>query len=153
MTPYELAWHGYHRYGEPGWSWEEVVGLHFRHGVVVSLPDAFILARRVWVNDSDEVHASPLEWAADGDCWMVWAAAGRLQSLAVMVDAYPSGWLSFQRRDCERIRRIRTSDFLRHVSQSAEAPATPSPADLQHGTGTGGGESGGKAPDGEKILV
>jgi hypothetical protein len=140
MNAYEQAWDAYHRYGEPGWPFHEVLAEHFRRGVVVCLPDVFVMARRVNVSDPDEFHLSPLESRPDGDCWMVWLAAGRLASLAALMKLHSAEWISFQRRDCQRVRKVSTAILLRHgLSESSQA--TASAADLTAGYGHRPGES------------
>jgi hypothetical protein len=139
MNAYEQAWDAYHRYGEPGWPFHEVLAEHFRRGVVVCLPDAFVMARRVNVSDPDEFHLSPLESRPAGDCWMVWLAAGRLASLAALMEVHLAEWVSFQRRDCQRLHRVSTAIILRHVSKSSQA--TASAADTSAGDGYRPGES------------
>ena len=126
MRPYDQAWEEYHRYGPPGWPLHEVLAAHLHHGAVVCTEDAYILARRVNHADGAAFHLSPLQWRAGGDCWMVWLAAGRLESLVALLDAYPSVWVSFQRRDSMRLRRILTADFRRHVL--AQNPQTAAAA-------------------------
>jgi len=139
MNAYEQAWDAYHRYGEPGWPFHEVLAEHFRRGVVVCLPDVFVMARRVNVSDPDEFHLSPLESRPDGDCWMVWLAAGRLASLLALEAIHSGQWISFQRRDGYRLRRVPTSILRRHVAESSQA--TASAADTSAGDGYRPGES------------
>ena len=154
MTPYARAWETYHSAGDPPWSWAEVVSAHFRCGAVVSTARAFVLARRVHVADADEFHLSPLESRVDGDCWMIWIAAGRLDSLLALLAVHPVQWISYQRRGAGRIRRVSTSEMLRRhgILQSTEKrksparAATDSPAGLEHGQGADGRESGGATP-------
>jgi hypothetical protein len=128
MTPYAQAWILYHSFGRPGVSWADVVGAHFHHGAVVSTDGAFVMARRVNAADADAIHLSPLEYREDGDCWMIWIAAGRLESLLALLEAHPTEWVSYQRRDSERLRRVKTARFLRHVLAESPAPAAPATA-------------------------
>lgn len=130
MNPsaYSLAWEAYHRYGTPGWAFHEVLAAHLRNGVVISLPDSFLMARRVMRSDPDWFHLSPLESRADGDCWMVWLAAGSMESLSVMAETYPLEWVSYQRRDSMRLRRVKTADIFRHVLSKSPQATAPSSA-------------------------
>jgi hypothetical protein len=157
VTPYDRAWEQYHRYGPPGWSWAEVVGAHFRHGAVVSTDEVFILARRVNVEDSDWFHLSPLQSRASGNCWMVWCAAGRMDSLAVMARLHSCEWVSFQRRESMRVRRFRTSDLFRRYefpeSPQACASSCCSASGVCDGSGKGGCGSGSPASAEGEILV
>jgi hypothetical protein len=145
MNAYEMAWDAYHRYGQPGWAFHEVLAEHLRRGVVVCLPDAFVMARRVNVRDSDESHLSPLESREDGDCWMVWLAAGRIRSLLELLDLRPARWISYQRRDCMRLCRVNTETIRRHVlAKSSQATASPadSPAGFRDWSGKSTSRSG-----------
>lgn len=138
MNAYERAWDEYHRYGEPGWEFGKVLGEHLRHGAVICTPDTFILARRVSSADPDEIHLSPLEWRSDGDCWMIWLAAGHLAPLIRLLLDHPAGWVSYQRRGGEKLRRVPTSRFLRYViAQDQTAAATAAASDI-HRSGTRG---------------
>ncbi len=121
MSPYCIAWERYHSYGEVGWSWDEAMSLHLQHGTVISTPDAFVMARRVHSADEDDFHLSPLQWRAAGDCWNIWAAAGRLESLLGLAQAFPTPWVSYCRRDSVRLRRYRLRRFLRHVPENPQA--------------------------------
>lgn len=113
-SPYDLAWYQYHRYGLPECEWPLLVGLHFRHGAIVSTPDAFIMARLVNVDAPDEVHFSPFQSRPDGNCWMIWIAAGNLDALLELWKSHPTEWISYTRRDSTRLRRVKAIHFFRH---------------------------------------
>lgn len=129
MNPYLQAFEIYHRFGEPGFSWREAMEIHLQYGTVISTDTAFIMARRVRSADPDAVHLalSPLQSPVDSDCWNIWVAAGRLDSLLSISEAFPTPWVSYCRRDSTELRRYRTTDLFRHhvFSKSSEADSAP----------------------------
>ena len=132
MNAYAQAWEEYHRYGAPGWAWHEVIAAHFRHGAVVSTPEAFILARRVNVEDADGFILSPMEYRESGNAWMIWLAAGKLDALISLLEAHPSEWVCYTRRDSTVLRRVPSSQFLRRhgITQNAKTAAPCTAAGL-----------------------
>ena len=141
MTPYAQAWEAYHSHGRPTWAFHEVVAEHFRCGVVISKADCFVLARRVDAADGDGFHLSPLDFRPGGDCWMIWLAAGKLGALLALLEDHRTEWVSYTRGASNRVRRVRTEQFLRHESESPEATAARSASRIIHGAGTSGGGS------------
>ncbi len=154
MNAYCRAWDAYHAHGEPTWAFHEVLAEHLRRGAVVVAEDGFVLARRVAAGDSDEEHLSPLHSRADGNCWMVWLAAGSLPVLLRFLETHPLPWVSFTRRGKNRVRRVETANLFRHVhaeSTEAEAAAGAAAARVGHGAGKDGGGTGGPAENGQAV--
>lgn len=128
MNPYLQAHEEYHRYGVPGWSWDEILTEHLHHGAMVATDEAFILARKVrreWPQerlfDLSEVESSP-----QADCWMVWIAAGRLDSLLWLSRSCQLHWVAFTRRDSNRLRFYRLHQLLRHgFPENSKTDSTP----------------------------
>ena len=151
-TPYAQAWDEYHRHGPPGWEWHEVIAEHFRHGVVISMPDCFVLARRVNIEDPDSFILSPLQFRENGNAWMLWIAAGKLGALIRLLEAHPSEWVCYTRRASTVLRRIPSSSFLRHgLPENPETPTARAAADLIDGPGKSGCRSGSPPPAGETL--
>ena len=80
-------------------SFEADLEAHFRHGYVVTTPQAFAMARPVcrdWrpVELCDPFKVEPLETA---DCWFIWCLAGDL-SVAARWLPCELPWLGFARR-------------------------------------------------------
>lgn len=127
MSPYLRAHAAYHAGGIPPWSWTEVLDFHLQCGVVISTPEAFIMARRVRSDAplTDHFTLSPLTSQEDGDCWHIWAASGSLEALLLIADRYRAPWVSFMRRDDTLPRIYPLSRFFRrHEQQSAQDPRT-----------------------------
>lgn len=107
MSPYLRAHEAYHRDGEPWIPWVDALDFHLQHGVVISTPECFIMARRVVAAWPDHHHLT-LRAVADGDAadaWHVWSAAGSLDALLDISRRHPSRQITFQRRD-ERLHRV-----------------------------------------------
>jgi len=135
MSPYTTAWSTWHSQGRPVISWEELIAHFFCFGVVISTPDAFILARPMRADDSDTEHLrlSRLQSPPDADCWNVWLAAGRLTTLLALHDQRPLPWISFCRRGEDRIRRVEFARLARHaLTEDSQAPASGTPSGLRH---------------------
>lgn len=131
MSAYTDAFDKYHADGVPEWSWTEAMEFHLQFGAVVSLPGAFIMARRVWRFDPPEVQLclSPLHSPAVADCWHVWAAAGSLEALGWIAGENPAPFVSFLRRADLRLRVYPLHRLLRHELESAQAKSpAPCPA-------------------------
>lgn len=75
MSPLALARRVYET--EPcARSFDDDLQLHLRHGIVLSTPTCFAMIRPVWSRWSHEILQSPWWADPDGDCWMMWLAAG-----------------------------------------------------------------------------
>lgn len=127
MTPYLRAWHAWHALGEPAIPWNELLTFFLHHGCVVNTPAAFILCRALPVGLADEEHnrLSPLQFTHEADCWNVWLAAGRLDSLLLLGAKRPLQWVSFSRRGESRIRRVKLATLIRHAQPENSQTAGP----------------------------
>ena len=116
MSPYLRAHAAYHRDGGPWIPWVDALDFHLQHGVVISTPECFIMARRVVAAWPDHHHltlcAVTEEDAADG--WHVWSAAGSLDALLEIARRHPSREITFQRRD-ERLHRVGVERLMDHA--------------------------------------
>jgi hypothetical protein len=129
MTPYLQAWEAYHATA-PDVPWDDFLTFFLHHGCLVNTPEVFICCRAVRVDLPDEAHNrfSPLQFTGEADCWNVWLAAGRLDFLLHLAGRNPLPWVSFNRRDEDRVRRVTLARFLRHEkaenAENRNSPAT-----------------------------
>jgi hypothetical protein len=101
--------------GDPEISWDELVTWFFHHGVVLSLPAAFILARphHSARPPAEHLSLSPLQSGIIPDCWNIWLACGSLRHFATMHTLRPLPYLSYCRRGRpETFRIVRTNQIL-----------------------------------------
>jgi hypothetical protein len=118
MNPYLRAHAAYHAHGEPQVPWSVMLDFHLQHGVVISEPDLFVVARMV---DSDRPEEHPQLIAhPPSACWHIWSASGDLG------DIIDLGWMrsarevTFQRRD-GRLHRYRFMDLFERFASPAIA--------------------------------
>lgn len=104
MTPFDHAarWHHHHG-GDMEFS--EVIEAHAQGGVVIITPEVFWLARRVKHDWPEERICNPWAVAEDGDCWLVWLAAGDWRTWPRFIP-YPLEWVGFHRRGKFRVWRL-----------------------------------------------
>ncbi len=104
MNPYLTA-HAAYVAEDRDVDWTTALDVHFQRGVVISLPDVFLLARPVdWLAE-DADHLSLDHWMPGSDAWHVWAAAGSVPRLLQIAREQGAHQVSFQRRDEGRLRR------------------------------------------------
>ncbi|BCU77981.1 hypothetical protein [Luteolibacter sp. LG18] len=101
-----------YRSQEPDIPWIDALDFHFQHGVVVSTPELFVMARPVRLADGDDEHLalSVPRPADEADGLHVWMAAGTMRGLLAELRRLP--WVkgvTFVRAD-GRVRRW----FLKH---------------------------------------
>ena len=116
MSPYLKAHESYHAAGEPYLPWTEALDFHLQHGLVVSTPEVFLMARKVVMAWPDDLHVSfrmPEDDEADG--WHVWCAAGPLGKIMEIAKQQGAEAAAFQRRT-GRVHRYRTSNAERPKS-------------------------------------
>ncbi len=94
-----------------GLNFEEQLGWYLMNGVVVSLPDRFLMAKpiRSWVGDDDWNHP-------DADCWYCHVAVGKnCLEWFLMQAPYRLPKLAWRRvkDNANRLRCYNTSDFER----------------------------------------
>lgn len=134
-----LAAAAWHSTPDPPNTFAEILDYHLSTpgAVVISMPDAFLMARPVL---SSEPHThllftSPLQSPPIADCWHVASAAGSVRALLILAERHPLPWVSFCRHGQERIRLYRLHTLLRHglpeISQNPRAAATAA-ARLRH---------------------
>ena len=136
MTPYCRAFALWHSFGAPAMSWNEMLTWFFHHGAVISLPDRFLLARRIRHDAPVSDHlslASPLHSAEAADCWNIWLACGSLRSILATAALDPLPWVSFVRRGGTNVKLYRLDELAK---DSAAATASPA-ARLCHRPGKG----------------
>jgi hypothetical protein len=99
MSPYLSAYEAYHAAGEPYIPWTDALDFHLQHGLVISKPEVFLMARRVVMAWPDEVQVSfRIADAAEADGWHVWSAAGPLRKLLGIAEEVGARAAAFQRR-------------------------------------------------------
>jgi len=149
MNAYLTAWQRYTA-AEREVSWAAAMEYHLQHprAAVVSLPEAFVMARlvrRVEAATHAELEdlaglegCSRLEWQQGLDCWHVWAAAGRLEAIGGILAGYQGParvrWVSFQRRADPSVRVFR---IARVFPQLAHHPTPAHPDEDTETTRTG----------------
>lgn len=106
MNSYLTAFHEYEKH-DRGVSWTDALDFHLQRGAVISMPEAFVMARRVRMEWEEDLHTMLGPVAEDGDCWHVWVVAGNLESLLKLASRHKVKWLTYQRHG---------QDWLRHVS-------------------------------------
>lgn len=107
MTPYLTAYQEYQKHNR-GVTWTDALDFHFQHGVVISTPVAFLMARPVRHEWPDDIHASLSTFGKNWthDCWHIWAAAGSLPALFEVGRLHRRPFISFQRHGQARVRRV-----------------------------------------------
>jgi len=119
-------------------AWDELLTHHFHHGAVINTPETFLLARRVNYADPDHVHLSALQWRADGDCWTIGIAVGRLAPLLELSRNHPTPWVSWCRNGSFRLRRVSTAELYRHaLTETTETTSPGATTSLRHRPGKG----------------
>ena len=116
MSPYLTAFHKYQEI-ERGVSWTDALDFHFQHGVVISTPEVFVLARRVSIYWSDEEQVSlfqPLDLKFS-EKWQVWAVAGDLGKLLALAKEHHVRLVTYQRHGCQKLRQRWIHDLARRV--------------------------------------
>ena len=76
------------------------IAAHLAHGIVVSTPEYFVMARKVRRDAAQLDLLNPWTQYAEPDAWMVWLAAGDLRAAMRMLwPLFGEGkvWLAFQR--------------------------------------------------------
>jgi len=116
MSPYLQAYESYHSAGEPYIPWTEALDFHLQHGLVVSSPEVFLMARKVVMAWPDEVHVSfRIAETAEADGWHVWSASGSLGKIMEIAEQQGAKAAAFQRRT-GRVHRYQTSNIERRTS-------------------------------------
>ena len=95
MSPFEQAAAVYEREACAR-SFESDLFSHFLHGYVVSIPEAFALARRVRHDWPEERLQNPDDTDPEGDCWWIWLLAGELSAVARWLP-FDLPWIGYER--------------------------------------------------------
>lgn len=82
-------------------SFEEDLRAHLLHGFVISTPAAFAMGRPVRRDAPEEELADIGHRFAEPDAWLVWSAAGDLETLARMLPGRLP-WIMFHRQSERR---------------------------------------------------
>lgn len=127
MNAYQQAFETWESQGEEGIQWNDLLSyfLNDPDSALVSTPDSFVLARRIHhgATDEEQNRLSPLQYQGALDCWNVWLAAGRLDSLLLLLKTHPLPWISYCRRGKSTVRRVKLETLLRHEPQSTTSTA------------------------------
>lgn len=124
MSPYLTAFHKYQEI-ERGVSWTDALDFHFQHGVVISTPEVFVMAREVGISWANEDYCSlvAMPFGRRG-LWHVWACAGDLGKLLELAKSHGVKRLVYQRHGVERCRR----KWLWRIAEKARvSPPVQSP--------------------------
>jgi len=113
MSPYLKAHEAYHSAGDPYIAWAEALDFHLQHGLVVSTPEVFLMARKVVMAWPDDAHVSfRMPEAGEADGWHVWCAAGPLGKIMEIAEQQGARAAAFQRRT-GRVHRYGTDGLWR----------------------------------------
>jgi len=127
VSPYLLAYDAYHAgHRRPAYTWTDALEFHLQHGALLATPSYFVLARPVLRSTSpeDQLALRIINVPAPPEAWHIWAAAGNLRDLREAAHRHGARWVTFQRRDQQRLHTLRLRP---HALLSPPPPPPPPP--------------------------
>lgn len=105
MKPFDQIRQLYREWPQPR-AFSEDVRAHIETGVVISLPDFFVMGRPITRDADPSLIANPWHSFDDPDAWLVFAYAGRVKTILDFIP-HKMQFVGFQRRE----KPIRYYDF------------------------------------------